>query len=100
MEARPRLRHGEQDRGTHGTHISDGEADRVRGLHLPHYYFPTDNRWQFRDPLGSVMHENHLFARTGEGNKDLLPGIKVNTDAMARMSQLFQEGFVQITEWD
>ena len=34
------------------------------------------------------------------GNGDLLPGIKVNTDAMARMSQLVQEGFVQITEWD
>ena len=34
------------------------------------------------------------------GNRDLLPGIKVNTDAMARMSQLAQEGFVEITEWD
>ena len=34
------------------------------------------------------------------GNADLLPGIKVNTDAMARMSQLVQEGFVQITEWE
>ena len=34
------------------------------------------------------------------GNRDLLPGIKVNTDAMARMSQLVQEGFVQVTEWD
>jgi intracellular sulfur oxidation DsrE/DsrF family protein len=34
------------------------------------------------------------------GNGDLLPGIKVNTDAMARMAQLVQEGFVQITEWD
>ena len=34
------------------------------------------------------------------GNEDLLPGIKVNTDAMARMSQLVQDGFVQITEWD
>lgn len=33
-------------------------------------------------------------------NADLLPGIKVNTNAMARMSQLVQEGFVQITEWD
>jgi hypothetical protein len=21
--------------------------------------------WRFRDPIGSVMHENHLFARTG-----------------------------------
>ena len=34
------------------------------------------------------------------GNEDLFPGIKVNTDAMARMSQLVQDGFVQITEWD
>jgi intracellular sulfur oxidation DsrE/DsrF family protein len=34
------------------------------------------------------------------GNEDLLPRIKVNTNAMARMSQLVQEGFVQITEWD
>ena len=34
------------------------------------------------------------------GNGDLLPGIKVNTDAMARVSQLVQGGFVQITEWD
>jgi hypothetical protein len=34
------------------------------------------------------------------GNEDLLPGIKVNTDAMSRMSQLVQEGFVQNTVWD
>lgn len=34
------------------------------------------------------------------GNADLLPGIQVNTDAMSRMSQLVQQGFVQITEWD
>ena len=34
------------------------------------------------------------------GNADLLPGIKVNTDAMARMSQLAQEGFIEIAEWD
>jgi intracellular sulfur oxidation DsrE/DsrF family protein len=32
------------------------------------------------------------------GNIDLLPGIKVNTDAMARTTQLVQEGFVKITE--
>ena len=34
------------------------------------------------------------------GNADLIPGIKVNTDAVARMSQLAQEGFVEIAEWD
>ena len=32
------------------------------------------------------------------GNQDLLPGIKVNTDAGARMIQLVQQGFVKITE--
>jgi intracellular sulfur oxidation DsrE/DsrF family protein len=32
------------------------------------------------------------------GNANVLQGIKVNTDAMARMTQLVQEGFVQITE--
>jgi intracellular sulfur oxidation DsrE/DsrF family protein len=32
------------------------------------------------------------------GNADLLPGIKVNTEAMARTTQLGQEGFVKITE--
>jgi intracellular sulfur oxidation DsrE/DsrF family protein len=34
------------------------------------------------------------------GNADLLPQVQVNTDAMARMSQLAQEGFIEITEWD
>jgi intracellular sulfur oxidation DsrE/DsrF family protein len=32
------------------------------------------------------------------GNADLLPGIYVNTDAMARTTQLVQAGFVKITE--
>jgi len=32
------------------------------------------------------------------GNADLLPGIKVNTDAMARTTQLVQQGFAKITE--
>ena len=32
------------------------------------------------------------------GNEDLLPGIKINTDAMARTTDLVQQGFVKITE--
>ena len=32
------------------------------------------------------------------GNADLLPNVKVNTDAMARTTQLVQEGYVKITE--
>jgi intracellular sulfur oxidation DsrE/DsrF family protein len=34
----------------------------------------------------------------GWGNADLMTGVKVNTDAMARTTQLVQEGFVKITE--
>ena len=34
----------------------------------------------------------------GWGNVDLLPGILVNRNAMARMTQLVQEGFVKISE--
>ena len=34
----------------------------------------------------------------GWGNEDLLRGIRVNTDAMARTTQLVQQGFVKITE--
>jgi len=32
------------------------------------------------------------------GNADLLPDIKINTDAMSRTTQLVQEGFVKISE--
>ena len=32
------------------------------------------------------------------GNADLIPGVKINTDAMARTTQLVQEGFVKISE--
>ena len=32
------------------------------------------------------------------GNEDLLPDIKINTDAMSRLTQLVQEGFIKITE--
>jgi len=32
------------------------------------------------------------------GNADLLPEIKINTDAMARMTQLVQDGFVAVNE--
>ena len=34
----------------------------------------------------------------GWGNANLIPGIRINTDAMARTTQLVQEGFVKISE--
>ena len=32
------------------------------------------------------------------GNDDLLPGIKINTDAMSRTTELVQDGYVKISE--
>ena len=34
----------------------------------------------------------------GWGNEDTIPGIKINTDAMARTIELVQQGFVKISE--
>ncbi|HXY87495.1 MAG TPA: hypothetical protein VEG44_03570 [Candidatus Acidoferrales bacterium] len=34
------------------------------------------------------------------GNADFISGVKVNADAMARMAQLAQERFAEITAWD
>jgi intracellular sulfur oxidation DsrE/DsrF family protein len=35
----------------------------------------------------------------GWGNADTISGIKINTDAMARTTQLVQEGYVKISEY-
>ncbi len=35
----------------------------------------------------------------GWGYGDILPGIKINTDAMARTTRLVQEGYVKISEY-
>ncbi|KAA1245861.1 DsrE family protein [Mycobacterium simiae] len=34
----------------------------------------------------------------GWGNADLVPGIKINRNAMARLTQLVQQGYVKISE--
>ncbi|MBV8683877.1 MAG: DsrE family protein [Caulobacteraceae bacterium] len=59
----------------------------------------------YKDLLANLMRrgvEVELCGATahvhGWGNADLLPGIKVNTDAMARTTELVQQGFVKISE--
>jgi intracellular sulfur oxidation DsrE/DsrF family protein len=37
-------------------------------------------------------------AGNGWGNADLIPGVRVNTDAMARTTQLVQQGYIKMTE--
>jgi intracellular sulfur oxidation DsrE/DsrF family protein len=59
----------------------------------------------YRDLVTNLMSRGvqvELCGKTAKfhhyGNEDLIPGIKVNTGAGARMIQLVQQGFVKITE--
>ena len=59
----------------------------------------------YKDLVSDLMERGVNFELCGAtakihnwGNEDVLPGIKINTDAMARMTQLVQEGFVKISE--
>jgi len=56
----------------------------------PHYYFPTDDGWQFRDPLGWVMHEDHLFARAGALTLDGFSGS--GADWLASFKPYIEDG--------
>ena len=80
-------------------------ADRLRMplLHDDSYNIRTGN--PYKELVGDLMKRGvkiELCGATAKahnwGNDDLLPGIKINTDAMARTTQLVQEGFVKITE--
>ena len=31
----------------------------------PHYYYPTDDGWQFGGTVEKMMHEIHMFSRKG-----------------------------------
>jgi intracellular sulfur oxidation DsrE/DsrF family protein len=59
----------------------------------------------YKDLVTNLMSRGVHFELCGKtakfhhyGNEDLIPGIKVNTGAGARMTQLVQQGFVKITE--
>lgn len=40
----------------------------------PHYYYPTDHGWQFGGTVEAMMHEIHMFDRTGALNLDGFEG--------------------------
>ena len=72
-------------------------------LHDDSYNIRTGN--PYKELVGDLMKRGvkiELCGATAKAhnwaNDDLLPGIKINTDAMARTTQLVQEGFVKITE--
>lgn len=40
----------------------------------PHYYYPTDHGWKFEGTLEKLMHDIHMFDRTGALNLDGFEG--------------------------
>jgi intracellular sulfur oxidation DsrE/DsrF family protein len=84
-------------------HTNAGHATLHDGAYNADRNISTGN--PYKNLLGDLMKggvQVELCGATAKahnwGNADLLPGIKVNTDAMARTTQLVQQGFVKITE--
>ena len=85
-------------------------AARKAGLRIfyamHHRYRPGDyETWKYIAPIQKAAWANKTFELCGAtatanswGNVDLVPGVKVNTDAMGRLAQLGREGYVQIKE--
>jgi hypothetical protein len=87
-------------------HGGDYRCGRSRIAHATTDLLPTGTwRWAIHTKILSLAKrvvQIELCGATakvhGWGNADLLPGVKVNTDAMARTTRLVQEGFVKISE--
>jgi intracellular sulfur oxidation DsrE/DsrF family protein len=82
--------------------LNDDAYDANRHIQTGHAV-KTGN--PYRKLLAGLMEQGvqiELCGATAEahhwGNADLLPGVKVNTDAMARVTQLEQDGFTLIYE--
>lgn len=75
-------------------HDNAYNADRMVETGNPYKRLVADNqeRGVQVDLCGATAKVHHY------GNEDLLPGIKINTDAMSRTTELVQQGFVKISE--
>ena len=62
---------------------------------LDHEAYNPDRNISTGNPYRKLVTD---LMEKGRGNADLIPGIKINTDAMARTTQLVQAGFVKISE--
>jgi len=75
-------------------HDNAYNADRMVETGNPYKRLVADNqeRGVQVELCGATAKVHHY------GNEDLLPGIKINTDAMSRTTELVQQGFVKISE--
>lgn len=69
------------------------KAAKSSDMHVfvsPHYYYPTDDQWHFRDPLSNVMHENHMFEVKGITDTSSIPGS--TADWLPRFKPYIEDG--------
>ena len=56
----------------------------------PHYYYPTDHGWQFGGTVEAMMHEIHMFDRTGALTLDGFDGS--GADWLERYKPYIEDG--------
>ena len=61
----------------------------------PHYYFPTDHEWEFGGTIEKVMHEIHMFDRTGALTLDGFKGS--GADWLERYKPYIEDGKTIVT---
>ena len=69
------------------------KAAKSGGYHVfvsPHYYYPTDNGWLFRDPLAQAMHDGHMFERRSISDTTGLAGS--TSDWLPRFKPYIEDG--------
>jgi nicotinamidase-related amidase len=69
------------------------EAAKKNGFEVfisPHYYYPTDHEWKFGGALEKIMHEIHMFDRSGALNLDRFEGS--GADWLERFKPWIEDG--------
>jgi nicotinamidase-related amidase len=61
----------------------------------PHYYYPTDNEWQFEGTLEVLMHNINMFDRTGQLTVEGFHGS--GADWLAQYKPFIEDGATVVT---
>lgn len=78
-----------------GTLLKTAKAHDIPVFVSPHYYYPTDNGWEFGGAVETMMHAIHMFERKGELN---LKGFHDSgADWLARYKKYINDGKTVVT---
>ncbi|MBK4348491.1 cysteine hydrolase [Lacisediminihabitans changchengi] len=61
----------------------------------PHYYYPTDQKWQFGGPIETMMHDSHMFSRAGA--LDLTGFAGSGADWLDKLAPVINDGETVVT---